>query len=125
MSIMVGVGRGAREGILVKNAEALETLEKIDVVVVDKTGTLTEGKPRLVKIVTAQGLEENELLRIVASLEQRSEHPLAAAIVKGARERNLTITEPELFESITGRGVVGRVFNRHVRIGSLRLSESQ
>src|SRR5439155_97618 len=79
MSIMVGVGRGAREGILVKNAEALETLEKIDVVVVDKTGTLTEGKPRLVKILTAQGLEENELLRIVASLEQRSEHPLAVA----------------------------------------------
>src|SRR5260370_32823 len=94
MSIMVGVGRGAREGILVKNAEALETLEKIDVVVVDKTGTLTEGKPRLVKIVTAQGLEENELLRIVASLEQRSEHPLAAAIVQGARERNLTIADP-------------------------------
>src|SRR6266704_2411717 len=125
MSIMVGVGRGAREGILVKNAEALETVEKIDLVVVDKTGTLTEGKPRLVKIVTAQGLEENELLRIVASLEQRSEHPLAAAIVRGARERNLTIAEPELFESFTGGGVVGRVQNRHVLIGTPRLLESK
>jgi len=125
MSIMVGVGRGAREGILVKNAEALETLEKVDVVVVDKTGTLTEGKPRLVKIVTAQGLEENELLRIVASLEQRSEHPLAAAIVQGARQRNLTIAEPDLFESITGGGVVGRVQNRHVLIGTPRLLESK
>src|SRR5437667_10906322 len=125
MSVMVGVGRGAREGILVKNAEALETLEKIDAVVVDKTGTLTEGKPRLVKIVTAQGLEENELLRIVASLEQRSEHPLAAAIVQGARERNLTIAEPELFESITGGGVVGRVQKRDVLIGTPRLLESK
>src|SRR5438067_1190652 len=125
MSIMVGVGRGAREGILVKNAEALETLEKIDVIVVDKTGTLTEGKPRLVKIVTAEGLEENELLRIVASLEQHSEHPLAAAIVQGARERNLTIAEPDLFESITGGGVVGHVQNRHVLIGTPRLLESR
>ncbi len=103
----------------------METLEKIDVVVVDKTGTLTEGKPRLVKIVTAQGLEENELLRIVASLEQRSEHPLAAAIVQGARERNLTIADPELFESITGGGVVGRVQNRHAIIGTPRLLESR
>jgi len=125
MSITVGVGRGAREGILVKNAEALETLEKIDVVVVDKTGTLTEGKPRLVRIVTAQGLEENELLRIAASLEQRSEHPLAAAIVQGAWERNLTIAEPELFESITGGGVVGRVQNHHVLIGTPRLLQSK
>src|SRR6266853_1496030 len=125
MSIMVGVGRGARGGILVKNAEALETLEKIDVVVVDKTGTLTEGKPRLVKVITAEGLEENEVLRIVASLEQRSEHPLAAAIVRGARERKLTIAEPERFESITGGGVVGRVRNRHVLIGTPRLLESK
>src|SRR5712672_1251845 len=125
MSIMVGVGRGAREGSLVKNAEALETLEKINVVLVDKTGTLTEGKPRLVKIVTALGLEENELLRIVASLEQRSEHPLAAAVVQSARGRNLTIAEPELFESITGGGVVGRVQNRHVIIGTPRLLESK
>src|SRR5437773_2715869 len=81
--------------------------------------------PRLVKIVTAHGLEENELLRIVASLEQRSEHPLAAAIVQGARERNLTIAEPELFESITGGGVVGRVQNRQVVIGNPRLLESK
>jgi Cu+-exporting ATPase len=125
MSIMVGVGRGAREGILVKNAEALETLEKINAVVVDKTGTLTEGKPRLVQILTAPGLEENELLRIVASLEQRSEHPLAAAIVQGARDRSLTIAEPELFESITGGGVVGRVQNRQVLIGTSRLLDSK
>ena len=125
MSIMVGVGRGAREGILVKNAEALETLEKVDVVVVDKTGTLTEGKPRLVKIVTAQGFEENELLRIVASLEQRSEHPLAAAIVRGALERKLTLAEPEQFDSITGGGVFGRVQNRQVLIGNPRLLESK
>src|SRR5213075_1077063 len=125
MSIMVGVGRGARAGILVKNAEALETLEKVGIVVLDKTGTLTEGKPRLVKIVPAQGLEENELLWIVASLEQRSEHPLAAAIVQVARERNLTIADPELFESITGGGVVGRVQNRHALIGTPRLLESR
>jgi Cu+-exporting ATPase len=93
--------------------------------VVDKTGTLTEGKPRLVQILTAPGLEENELLRIVASLEQRSEHPLAAAIVQGARDRSLTIAEPELFESITGGGVVGRVQNRQVLIGTSRLLDSK
>src|SRR5258708_4107929 len=102
MSIMVGVGRGAREGILVKSAEALETLEKVDTIALDKTGTLTEGKPRLTKVRTAAGFQVNDLLQIVATLESHSEHPLAAAIVKGAQERNLSLSEPEQFDSIIG-----------------------
>jgi P-type Cu+ transporter len=121
MSVMVGVGRGAREGILVKNAEALETLEKVDTVVIDKTGTLTEGKPRLLKVVAAPGLGENELLGIVASLERHSEHPLAAAVVRGAQDRKLALSEPDRFDSITGGGVVGRVQGREVMVGNLRL----
>jgi P-type Cu+ transporter len=125
MSIMVGVGRGAREGILVKSAEALETLEKVDTIVLDKTGTLTEGKPRLTKVLPAPGFQENELLQIVATLERRSEHPLAAAIMKGAQERNLSLPEPEQFDSVTGGGVIGRVQGREVMVGNPRLLESR
>src|SRR5881396_2519089 len=125
MSIMVGVGRGARSGILIKNAEALEIFEKVDTLIFDKTGTLTEGKPQLVSVIPAPGVDESEFLRLAGSLERGSEHPLAAAIVQGARERNLTIAEPDLFESITGGGVVGRVQHRHVLIGTPRLLESK
>jgi P-type Cu+ transporter len=125
MSIMVGVGRGTREGVLVKNAEALEMLEKVDTVVIDKTGTLTEGRPGLIRVAAANGFEENDLLRTVASLERNSEHPLAAAIVRGARERKLGLTEPDGFESVTGEGVVGRVGGREVMVGNSRLLETK
>ena len=103
MSIMVGTGRGAGAGILIKNAEALEILERVDTLVVDKTGTLTEGKPRLVSIVAADGQDESELLRLAASLEQASEHPLAAAITTSAREKGLVLSAVKGFQSQTGR----------------------
>jgi Cu+-exporting ATPase len=125
MSIMVGVGRGAKEGVLVKSAEALETLEKVDTVVIDKTGTLTEGKPKVTKVLVSDGLAENELLRLVASVERHSEHPLAAAVVHGAEERKLDLMEPENFESITGGGVVGRVQGKDLIVGNHRLLESR
>ena len=105
MSIMVGVGRGAQEGVLVKNAEALERLEKITTLVVDKTGTLTEGKPKLRDVLPTGGLEANELLRLAASLEQNSEHPLAAAIVRGAKEKGLVLEAVKDFRSVTAGGV--------------------
>jgi Cu+-exporting ATPase len=117
MSIMVGVGRGAREGVLVKNAEALEILEKVDTIVVDKTGTLTEGRPKLTKVLPASGVGEPELLRLAASLEQQSEHPLAAAIIQAARERGLPLETVEQFNSITGGGVEGRITGRAVLVG--------
>ena len=118
MSIMVGVGRGAREGILMKNAEALERLEKITTLVVDKTGTLTEGKPRLVDVLPEGGFDANELLRLAAALEQNSEHPLAAAIVQGARERGLdAAAAAQDFRSVTAGGVAGTVAGRAVVIG--------
>jgi Cu+-exporting ATPase len=123
MSIMVGTGRGALAGVLIKNAEALEILEKVDTLVVDKTGTLTEGKPRLVSLVTAPGHSESDLLRLAASLERGSEHPLAAAIVAGAEERKLTLSLVEDFRSITGKGVAGRVEGRTVALGNRRLIE--
>ena len=125
MSIMVGVGRGAQEGILIKNAEALERLEKVDTLVVDKTGTLTEGKPRLTKIVPAQGTDGKDLLRAAASIEQGSEHPLAAAIVAAAKERGVEFNAAEDFESHTGGGVVGKVEGRDVAIGSLRFLQER
>ena len=121
MSIMVGVGRGATEGVLIKNAEALEALEKVDVLVVDKTGTLTEGRPRLVSIITEPGLDEREVLRWAAGLEHASEHPLAAAIVRGAEERQLTIPRVSEFRSITGKGVIGTVEGRQIAIGNRAL----
>jgi Cu+-exporting ATPase len=117
MSIMVGVGRGAQEGVLVKNAEALERLEKVTVLVVDKTGTLTAGRPKLVDTRPAEGFDTRELLRLAASLEQGSEHPLAAAIVRGAREQDLALAEARNFESVTGGGVRGEVDGRKVLVG--------
>jgi Cu+-exporting ATPase len=123
MSIMVGTGRGATVGVLIKNAEALEILEKVDTLVVDKTGTLTEGKPRLTQVVPAEGVDEGELLGLAASLERGSEHPLAAAIVAGALERDLALDEAKDFESVTGKGVTGRVGGRRVALGNLKLLE--
>jgi Cu+-exporting ATPase len=120
MSIMVATGRGAQAGVLIKNAQALEVLEKVDTLVVDKTGTLTEGKPRLVSVV-ATGIAEIELLRLAASLERASEHPLAAAIVQGAVERGARLEEPQGFRSLTGRGVVGTVDGREVAAGNAAL----
>jgi len=117
MSIMVGIGRGAQEGVLVKNAEALERLEKIDTLVVDKTGTLTEGKPKLADVLPWGGVDANELLRLAASLEQSSEHPLAAAIVQGAKERGLGLETVSDFRAVPGGGVAGVVAGRVVMIG--------
>ena len=118
MSIMVGTGRGAQAGVLIRNAEALETLEKANVLVVDKTGTLTEGKPKLTEVVPADGMEEAELLRLVASLEAGSEHPLAAAIVEGAAQRGLRLGRVEGFASQTGKGAGGRVDGQTVHVGN-------
>jgi P-type Cu+ transporter len=125
MSIMVGTGRGAEAGVLIRNAEALEMFEKVTTIVVDKTGTLTEGKPKLVTVEPSGGLDESALLRLVASLENVSEHPLAAAIVAGTRERGIALSEVRDFASVTGKGVTGRVDTRTVSIGNLRhLEES-
>jgi Cu+-exporting ATPase len=121
MSIMVGTGKGATHGVLVKNAEALELMEKIDTLVVDKTGTLTIGKPRLVAVQATDGFEEEEVLRLAAALERGSEHPLAEAIVRGAEERRVTIPASSVFESHTGKGVTGRVDGRAVALGNKRL----
>ncbi|MBW8724416.1 MAG: copper-translocating P-type ATPase [Inquilinus limosus] len=121
MSIMVGIGRGARLGVLIKDAEALERLEKVDTLVVDKTGTLTEGKPRLVRIVAAPGQDEAELLRLAAGLERGSEHPLAAAILAGAAERKLDVPATDGFRSVTGKGVAARVVGREVALGNAAL----
>jgi Cu+-exporting ATPase len=121
MSIMVGVGRGATEGVLIKNAEALETLEKLDTVVVDKTGTLTEGKPQLSEVVAAAGIDRKEILRLAATIERGSEHPLAAAIVGAAEKQEVRLTNTEEFRSVTGKGVVGRVEGRSVALGNIKL----
>jgi Cu+-exporting ATPase len=118
MSIMVGVGRGAQAGVLIKNAEALERMEAVDTVVVDKTGTLTEGKPKLVAIVTARGFVENEVLRFAASVERASEHPLATAIVAAATERRITLARVLGFDSSAGKGVAGVVERCRVVIGN-------
>ena len=117
MSIMVGVGRGAQEGVLVKNAEALERLEKVTTLVVDKTGTLTEGKPKLMDVLPTGGFDAKEFLRLAASLEQGSEHPLAAAIVQGAKDQGLAIEAVKDFRSVTAGGVLGTVAGRVVMIG--------
>ncbi|WP_435626501.1 heavy metal translocating P-type ATPase [Candidatus Ferrigenium straubiae] len=123
MSIMVGTGRGATLGVLIKNAEALETMEKVDTLVVDKTGTLTEGKPKLVSVIPLAGFDEGEVLRLGASLERASEHPLAAAIVGGAQEKGLSLTAVSDFRSYTGKGVAGKVEGRAVALGNLKLLE--
>jgi Cu+-exporting ATPase len=123
MSIMVAVGRGATAGVLIKNAEALELMEKVDTLVVDKTGTLTEGKPRLVSVVAAANHMENELLRLAAGLERGSEHPLAATIVAAAKERNAGIALVVDFKSLTGRGITGNVSGHQVALGNAKLLE--
>ena len=123
MSIMVAAGRGAGAGVLFRNAAAIEAMRDVDTLVVDKTGTLTEGRPKLVTAVTAAGDEERDLLRFVASLEQASEHPLAAAIVAGARERGVALAPTEDFVSVTGKGVRGRVDGRAVALGNRALME--
>lgn len=118
MAIMVGTGKGAQNGILIKNAEALETLEKIDTIVVDKTGTLTEGKPKLVSVEPESGFAPDELLALVAAIELTSEHPLAAAIVEGAKDRNLRLESASDFQSVTGEGVEATVDSRRIAIGN-------
>jgi Cu+-exporting ATPase len=118
MSIMVGVGRGAQAGVLIKNAEALERMEKINTLVVDKTGTLTEGKPKVVAIVAAPGFAEADILRLAASVERASEHPLADAIVRSAKERNLDLGKVEEFDSPTGKGATGKVDGKTVLLGN-------
>jgi Cu+-exporting ATPase len=117
MSIMVGVGRGAQEGVLVKNAEALERLEKVTTLVVDKTGTLTEGKPKLIDILPIDGFDPKEFLRLAASLEHNSEHPLAAAIVQGAKVQGIALDPVKDFRSVTAGGVAGAIAGRQVMIG--------
>ena len=123
MSIMVGTGRGATSGVLMKHAEALEQLEKVDTLVVDKTGTLTEGKPKLMSVVALSDLKEDDLLRLVASLERHSEHPLASAIVNGAKDQGLELWEVQNFQSKTGKGVIGTVQGRSMALGTRKFLE--
>jgi Cu+-exporting ATPase len=120
MSIMAGVGVGARSGVLIKNAEALERLEKVDTLVLDKTGTLTEGRPAVIALHAARGFEEQDVIRLAASLENRSEHPLADAIVRSAHDRSLALSEPISFDSPTGKGVIGMVDGHRVALGAER-----
>jgi len=124
MSIMVGTGKGAMMGVLIKNAEALEVLRKVDTLVVDKTGTLTEGKPKLVSVVAVDGFQEHDILQLGASLERASEHPLAEAIVRGAEDKDVALLPAEDFKSVTGKGVTGKVDGRMVALGNLKLLES-
>ncbi|MFN0299644.1 MAG: heavy metal translocating P-type ATPase [Burkholderiales bacterium] len=124
MSIVVGTGHGAQAGVLIRNAEALERMEKIDTLVVDKTGTLTEGKPQLVSVIAADGFTEARLLQLAASLERGSEHPLAAAILRGAKERDVAPLAVTAFNAITGKGVEARLDGRRVALGNLRFIES-
>ncbi|GJL85412.1 MAG: copper-translocating P-type ATPase [Micavibrio sp.] len=124
MSIMVGTGRGAQAGVLIKNAESLELMEKIDVLVIDKTGTLTEGHPKLTSVITTEEFNEDDLLFLVASLEKGSEHPLATAIVEGAEARDISLSEAKDFESFTGKGVAGVVDGRKVALGNDKLLET-
>jgi len=125
MSIMVGIGKGAGAGVLIKNAEALERFEKVDTLVVDKTGTLTEGKPRVIAVVPVQGFDEAGILALGASLERSSEHPLAAAITAAARDRNIALQEVSQFASVTGKGVTGKVGGHAVGVGTAKLLGDQ
>src|SRR6185312_8175790 len=118
MSIMVGIGRGAQAGVLIKNAEALEQMEKVDTLVVDKTGTLTEGRPKVVAVVPVEGIEEKDAVRFAASVEQASEHPLACAIVDAAAERKIPLAKVMGFDSPTGKGAIGMVERRRVALGN-------
>jgi Cu+-exporting ATPase len=121
MSIMVGIGKGAGVGVLIKNAEALERFEKVDTLVVDKTGTLTEGKPRVVAVVPGENFDENGILALGASLERSSEHPLAAAIIAAAHDKNVALQDVSEFASVTGKGVTGKVGDRAVGVGTIKL----
>jgi len=121
MSIMVATGKAAQNGVLFRNAEAIEVMRKVDTLVIDKTGTLTEGKPRLATVVVTNGFDEQTLLRLAATLERSSEHPLAAAIIAGANERGIEIKDATRFQSITGKGVVGEVEGHHVAVGNRSL----
>jgi Cu+-exporting ATPase len=122
---MVGTGKGATLGVLIKNAEALEIMERVDTLIVDKTGTLTEGRPQLVSIQTSNGFEEDTVLRLAASLERASEHPLAEAIVRGAEDREISLADTDQFESITGQGVTGTVDGDSVALGNIKMMQSQ
>ncbi|MGB9253921.1 MAG: heavy metal translocating P-type ATPase, partial [Candidatus Korobacteraceae bacterium] len=124
VAIMVGTGRGARAGVLIKNAEALETLQKVDTLAVDKTGTLTQGKPELMSVIVVEGESEEQIVRLVASLERGSEHPLAAAVIQAAESNKLSLMPVEEFRSLTGRGVVGRVGGHEVAVGNEALLEA-
>jgi len=124
ISIMVATGRGAMAGVLIKDAQALETMEKVDTLVVDKTGTLTEGRPRLVSVHAEEGFGENELLAQAATLEMASEHPLADAIIEGAKERGIELDRADKFETISGMGITGEVNGRRVAVGNFKLFES-
>lgn len=123
MSIMVGVGKGAQAGVLIKNAEALERMEKVDTLVIDKTGTLTEGKPAVTRIVATEGFTEDGLLALAASLEQGSEHPLAHAIVTAAKEKALELSPPDEFDALSGKGVIGKIKGQQVVLGNIMLMD--
>jgi Cu+-exporting ATPase len=123
MAIMVATGKGAHSGVLFKNAEAIEVLQEVDTLVVDKTGTLTEGRPKLVSVVSTNGIDERELLRLAASLERGSEHPLAAAIVGGAEERSIPVIKATAFQSLSGKGVTGEVDGHRISLGNRALLE--
>jgi Cu+-exporting ATPase len=123
MSIMVATGRGAQAGVLIRSAEALETMEKVDTLVVDKTGTLTEGKPRLVTVAAAEGIPESQVLALASGLERGSEHPLAAAILAGGAERGVPAADVRDFRALTGRGVSGTIAGKPVALGNQRLLE--
>ncbi len=125
MSIMVGIGRGASSGILIRNAEALEAFQKVDTLVVDKTGTLTEGRPKLVSVVPTAEISEKEILQLAGSLEQGSEHPLSQAIVLGAKDRGIEIKKADQFQSVTGKGVTGFVSGKKIAIGNKKLLEGE
>ena len=125
MSIMVGVGKGAQAGVLIKNAEALEHMEKVDTLVIDKTGTLTEGKPTVTQIVAVEGYTEETLLTLAASLELGSEHPLAHAIVTAAKEKALALSPAEDFDSPTGKGVIGKIAGQPVALGNTMLMDER
>jgi Cu+-exporting ATPase len=121
MAVMVAMGKGATAGVLFKNAEALEVLRKVDTLLVDKTGTLTEGKPQLQTVVAADGFKEEELLRLAASLEKGSEHPLAEAMLNGAKQKGITLADVQNFNSVTGKGVSGKVDGRPMALGNVKI----
>jgi Cu+-exporting ATPase len=125
MSLMVGIGKGAENGILIRTGEALQTAQGIQIVVLDKTGTITKGKPELTDTVVADNWKENDLLQLAASVERSSEHPLAEAIVEGAKVKSIALTEPSAFEAVPGFGVIATVGGKHVVLGNLKMMERE